>query len=98
MAWVYMLKCVDDSIYVGSTNDLDARLWQHEHGLGGTHTSRRRPVELIWAEEFERIDDAFWIERKLHGWSREKKLLFSQGRFDELSGWSQREQRRRGKT
>lgn len=53
-----MLRCADDSYYVGSTVDLDRRLWQNAEGLGVTYTRRRRPVVLVWCENHERVDDA----------------------------------------
>ena len=65
--YVYMLECSDGSFYVGSTNDLAARLFQHDEGLGATYTRRRRPVRLVWSEESHRIDDAFGRESRSRG-------------------------------
>lgn len=47
MYYVSMLRCADDSLYVGSTRDLDARMEQHAFGRVDTYTSRRRPVTLV---------------------------------------------------
>jgi hypothetical protein len=44
MAWVYIVECRDGSYYVGSTTDLDRRIWQHNEGLGAQYTRHRRPV------------------------------------------------------
>lgn len=71
--YMYILECVDGSYYVGSTNDLDLRLQQHQNGEGANHTRKRLPVELIYYEEFERIDVAFNREKQVQGWSRKKK-------------------------
>ena len=38
MAWVYILRCSDDSYYVGSTLDMERRLWQHNEGIGAEYT------------------------------------------------------------
>jgi putative endonuclease len=74
-AFVYMLKCADDSYYVGSAtgDDLSKRIAEHETGVFGGFTSSRRPVRLVWSEHFDRITDAIAVERQLKGWSRAKK-------------------------
>lgn len=77
--WMYILKCADQSYYTGSTNNLKLRLQQHEAGLGARHTKTRLPVKLVYYEEFDRIDDAFYRERQIHGWSRRKKEALING-------------------
>ena len=57
-----MLKCADSSYYVGSTKNLELRLFQHQSGKGSRYTSGGLPVELVYAEEYDRIMDAY--ERK----------------------------------
>ncbi len=74
MGWVYILECADGTLYVGSTNNIAARLEQHQEGRGAAYTKRRRPVRLIWLGRFDRVDDAFAFEKKIQGWSRAKKL------------------------
>ncbi|HYG94375.1 MAG TPA: GIY-YIG nuclease family protein [Nocardioides sp.] len=55
MPWTYLLHCADGTYYVGSTVDLDRRLWQHNHSdLGAAYTRRRRPVTLAWSGWFDR--------------------------------------------
>ncbi len=71
--WMYILRCSDDSYYTGSTNNLELRLTQHQKGEGANHTKKRLPVELIYFEEYERIDLAFYREKQVQGWSRKKK-------------------------
>ena len=70
---MYILKCSDDSYYTGSTNDLELRLLQHQNGEGANHTKKRLPVELVYFEEFNRIDQAFYREKQIQKWRREKK-------------------------
>jgi putative endonuclease len=94
MGYVYILRCSDGSLYTGSTTDLDARLAQHQDGEGAVYTRQRLPVELIWFSEFDRIDEAFGWEKRIQGWSRAKKLLLVEGRYDELPGWSRRSRKR----
>ena len=79
MPFVYILECSDRSYYVGSTRDLDARLWQHQQGLGGAYTSKRLPVRLAYACEFATVAEAWGVERKLHGWSRAKREAIIRG-------------------
>jgi len=73
MPFMYILECVDGSYYTGSTKDLERRLWEHQNGLGANHTAKRLPVKLVYYEECDRIDDAFYREKQVQGWSRKKK-------------------------
>lgn len=82
--FMYLLKCADESYYVGSTIDLDRRLHQHRAGQGANHTKKRLPVELIYFEEYSRIDIAFYREKQVQGWSRKKKEALISGRTDLL--------------
>ena len=74
-AYVYMLRCSDNTFYVGTAtgSDLSRRIAEHNSGAYPGYTSSRRPVELVWSEFFERITDAIAVERQLKGWSRSKK-------------------------
>lgn len=73
MPYMYILECADGSYYTGSTKDLERRLWEHQNGLGANHTAKRLPVKLVYCEECDRIDDAFYREKQVQGWSRKKK-------------------------
>jgi putative endonuclease len=84
MAWVYILRCSDGSYYTGSTVDLAARIWQHNDGVGANFTRTRRPVELVYAEESERVEDAFAREKQVQGWSRAKKEALIARSFEKL--------------
>ncbi|WP_207774700.1 GIY-YIG nuclease family protein [Sphingosinicella sp. YJ22] len=82
--WVYMLKCRDGSYYTGHTDDLEARLWQHQQGVGADWTRRRRPVELVWCEEMPSRDDAFGAERMIKKWSVAKKEALIAGDWEKV--------------
>ena len=82
--YVYILECSDSSYYTGSTTDLERRLQQHQVGEGAKYTRSRRPVRLIYSEEYDRIDVAFFREKQSQGWSRKKKLALIEGRLEEL--------------
>jgi predicted GIY-YIG superfamily endonuclease len=91
MAWAYIVECSDSSYYVGSTVDLDGRIWQHNHSPdGAVYTRRRRPVRLVWAAEFDRIDEAFAFEKQVQGWNRRKREALIRGDFDALPALSRR--------
>ncbi|HWU29407.1 MAG TPA: GIY-YIG nuclease family protein [Microbacterium sp.] len=76
-----ILRCADDTFYVGSAIDLDARLASHAQGLGSDYTTCRLPVDLVWFAEFERIDEAFALEKRIQGWSHAKRQAFIEGGF-----------------
>ena len=82
--WVYILECVDGSYYVGHSDNLEDRLLQHQSGALGGYTKRRRPVRLVYSQEFLTRDAAFAAERQVKGWSREKKEALIRGDWDEL--------------
>ncbi len=82
--WMYILECADKSYYTGSTNNLELRIQQHETGLGANYTKKRLPVNLVYYEEYARIDDAFYREKQIQGWSRRKKEALIAGRADLL--------------
>jgi len=87
--YVYILKCVDGTFYTGSTIDLELRIFQHQKGRGANHTKKRLPVELIYVEEFQRIDDAFNREKQIQGWSRNKKEALIEENYEALSKYSE---------
>jgi len=80
--YIYILECVDGSYYTGSTKDLEKRLEEHENYHGANYTAKRLPVKLVYFEKFARIDDAFFREKQVQGWSHEKKkaLINSDGK------------------
>ena len=82
--WMYILRCSDGSYYTGSTRDLEGRLYEHQNGLGAVFTKKRLPIKLVYCEEFERIDDAFYREKQVQGWSRAQKEALIQGQYDLL--------------
>ncbi len=65
-AFVYILRCADESYYVGSARGetLDKRLGEHQSGTYPGYTCKRRPVTLVYAEMFECIMDAIAMEHQ----------------------------------
>ena len=58
MNYTYLLKCADDTLYCGWTNQLDKRLKAHNEGKGAKYTRGRRPVSLAYYEIFETKEEA----------------------------------------
>jgi putative endonuclease len=72
---VYILKCADGTLYVGSTTDLDRRLHQHNHAKAGAHyTKIRRPVTLVYSEQFATLSAARAREAEIKRLTRGQKL------------------------
>ncbi|AXT49482.1 GIY-YIG nuclease family protein [Aquimarina sp. BL5] len=86
--YMYILECSDGSYYTGSTKDLDKRLQQHQNGEGANHTKKRLPIRLLYYEQYDRIDTAFYREKQVQGWSRAKKEALINGDLDTLPGLS----------
>jgi putative endonuclease len=73
--FVYILECVDNSLYVGCTNNLERRVKQHnELKSGAYYTKTRRPVKLLYSEIFSELKEARQREAEIKSWRRKKKL------------------------
>ena len=77
--YMYILLCSNGSYYTGSTNNLELRLKQHQNGEGANHTKKYLPVTLVYYEEYQRVEDAFYREKQVQGWSRKKKEALING-------------------
>ena len=84
MTFLYILRCCDDALYVGTTDDLTARLERHNRGAGCAFTARRTPVTLEHSEEFATRAEAITRERQVKGWTRAKKEALIAGNMDLL--------------
>ncbi len=79
MWFVYILRCADDSFYVGETADVAQRVAAHNDGHGSAHTAARRPVQLAYTEEFASQFVCLKRERQLKRWTRAKKEALIRG-------------------
>jgi putative endonuclease len=82
--YMYILLCANGSYYTGSTIDLERRLTQHQNGEGANHTKKFLPITLVYYEEYQRIDNAFYREKQVQGWSRKKKEALIEGNSELL--------------
>ena len=73
MNYTYILKCKDDSLYTGWTNNLKKRITSHNAGKGAKYTKARRPVELVYYEEFQTREEAMKREYAIKQLSRKEK-------------------------
>ncbi len=71
--WAYVVRCADDSYYTGHTDDLERRIGQHNLGEIAGYTQTRRPVTLMWCQEFPSRQEALTAEFQVKDWSRKKK-------------------------
>ncbi|HEU0045481.1 TrmH family RNA methyltransferase [Sphingomonas sp.] len=71
--WAYVVRCADNSYYTGHTDELERRLGQHNLGTIAGYTQKRRPVTLMWCQDFLTRLEALEAERQIKGWSRAKK-------------------------
>src|SRR3982074_3883239 len=94
-AYLYILLCADGSFYVGTTIVArERRLAENQAGTYDGYPARRRPVELVYCQHFQRLEDAAAAERQIKGWRREKKQARIRGGFARLQslapGWGNR--------
>ena len=80
---VYIVECKDWSYYIGVSNDIERRIWEHNTGQDeNSYTYSRRPVELKYFETFTDVNQAIAREKQLKVWSRKKKQALIAENFD----------------
>ncbi|MBP5601354.1 MAG: GIY-YIG nuclease family protein [Treponema sp.] len=94
--YMYILKCNDNSYYVGSTDNLTLRIEEHNKGEGAAYTKNRLPVQLVYYEECFNIKEAFIREHQVKGWSRKKKEALMKEDVKSLKKFSERASSSRG--
>lgn len=83
--FVYILKCSDNLLYTGITNNIGRRLEEHQKGVNKScFTYKRRPLELIFNQVFNDVEQAIYFEKKIKKWSSKKKLALANDNFDML--------------
>ncbi|MDP2386262.1 MAG: GIY-YIG nuclease family protein [Bacteroidota bacterium] len=83
--FVYILKCADDSYYIGVTNNVERRFEEHVSGLNETcYTYSRRSLELMFQKEFQSPREAIAFEKQIKGWTRAKKEALIIGDIEKL--------------
>lgn len=78
MWFVYIIKCIDGSLYTGSTNDLGERFKKHKSGKGAKYTRSHIPEKIVFFEKHSKKIVALKREREIKNFTREEKLEFIQ--------------------
>ena len=87
--YVYILLCSDNTYYTGVTNNLEARLVQHQGSTKSfAYTSNRLPVKLVWHLKCTNPNDAIAIEKQIKGWSQRKKKALIEEKWEDLVKFS----------
>ena len=84
MPYVYILECADGTYYTGSTLNMERRFWEHANFVGANYTRKRQPVRLVFCEEFEKVDEAYYREKQVQGWSHAKKKALIEKNYETL--------------
>jgi len=71
--YFYIVRCRDNSLYSGITNNIEERVREHNRGTGARYTLIRRPVVLVYNERYSNVSEARKRESKIKGWTRTKK-------------------------
>jgi len=80
LSWVvYILKCGDNSLYTGITNNLEIRLLAHEEGRGAKYTKGRGPFEVVYQQDFSSRSKATVKEMEIKKLSLEEKRQLISG-------------------
>lgn len=84
MNYVYILRCTDETLYTGWTNDIEKRLKAHNDGKGAKYTKYRRPVKLVYYESFETKQEAMKREYAIKQLSKSDKEKIIKQKKNEL--------------
>ena len=74
MWYVYVLLCLDGSLYTGATNNLAKRFSEHKSGKGGRYTRSHKPIKIVYQGKFRTKSEALKREMEIKSWSKAKKI------------------------
>ena len=86
MNYTYIVRCKDGSLYTGWSNDLEKRIREHNEGRGAKYTKSRRPVALVYYEEYQTKEEAMRREYAIKKLRRREKEKLVAGKAEDLSG------------
>jgi putative endonuclease len=72
--WIYILASKSGTLYIGVTNNLERRIWEHKQKMIIGFSQKYGCDKLVYFEEYKEIDEAIAREKQLKKWSREKKV------------------------
>ena len=76
MWFVYIIQCIDGSLYTGSTNNLEKRFEAHKSGKGAKYTRSHKPKKIVFFKRYGKKTMALRKEREIKNWTRGQKLKF----------------------
>lgn len=83
--YVYIIQCADNSYYTGVTNNLERRMAEHDSGMDPyCYTYKRRPLKLVFQQQFTEVTKAIAFEKQIKGWSRKKKEAIINNEWNKL--------------
>lgn len=83
--YVYILECSDGLLYTGFTNNISRRMEEHSKGLNKScFTFKRRPLVLLFYQDFNDVEQAIYFEKKIKKWSAKKKRALAEENYDML--------------
>jgi putative endonuclease len=88
--YVYIMSSKSGALYIGATNDLDRRVFEHKQGLIEGFTKKYRVTRLVYVEQFDRAAEMVARERRLKGWTRSKKLELIHSQNPEMLDYARR--------
>lgn len=74
MYYLYILRCSDNTLYTGITNDLEKRMQTHRDGVGSKYVRARLPFQIIYTEELKDRSEASKREYEIKSWTRDQKI------------------------
>ena len=83
-----MTNADNNVLYIGVTNNLERRVWEHKNGEGGVFTSKYKCVKLVYYEDYNNINTAIYREKNLKDWRRawkEELIYKSNPEYRDLS-------------
>ncbi|HLJ30832.1 MAG TPA: GIY-YIG nuclease family protein [Candidatus Babeliales bacterium] len=83
--YVYILRCNDNSYYIGHTDNIEKRIAEHNSKEYPCYTSKRLPIQVVFIQTFASRDEAFNAERQMKKWNRQKKEALIAENFFQLS-------------
>ena len=88
--WVYIMSSKSGVLYIGSTSDLERRVFEHKQGLVEGFTKKYRVARLVYVEEFDGPAEMVARERELKGWTRRKRLALTHSQNPEMVDYARR--------
>jgi len=79
--YIYIIECVDKSYYTGLTSQPDTRWTQHLLRIGSVYTEKHKPLQIVYLEEYNNLEEARRREKQIKGWTRKKKEKLIQGEW-----------------